>query len=116
MIAMAEAYACWHEGNAAEAHELLRHAFALSRNANADCFLRWMVVGFRRMLAEALRADIDADYARSLIRKFDIAPESLDIDDWPWPIRVFTLGRFAIIIDDVPLRSVERRKRGHSTC
>lgn len=32
-----------------------------------------------------------------------LLPNSPDIDSRPWPIRVYTLGRFSLLIDDVPL-------------
>jgi two-component SAPR family response regulator len=48
---------------------------------------------------------------RSLIRKFDVAAESQDIEDWPWPIRICTLGRFEIVIAGVPLPSTGKTKK-----
>jgi len=63
------------------------------------------------MLAEALRAAIEPDYVRSLIKKFGVTPESADIEDWPWPMKICTLGRFTIVIDDVPLRSHGKAQR-----
>jgi DNA-binding SARP family transcriptional activator len=70
-----------------------------------------MIVGFRRMLAEALRAAIEPDYVRSLIKKFGVTAESADVEDWAWPMRIRTLGRFSIVIDDVPLRSHGKAQR-----
>jgi LuxR family maltose regulon positive regulatory protein len=63
---------------------------------------RWLVVGFRRMLALALQAGIEADCARGLIAQFGIAAESAEVELWPWPIRIYTLGRFALEIDGAP--------------
>jgi LuxR family transcriptional regulator, maltose regulon positive regulatory protein len=63
------------------------------------------------MLAEALRAAIEPDNVRSLIKKFGVSPESTDVEDWPWSIRICALGRFAIVIDDVPLRSHGKAQR-----
>src|SRR5439155_423229 len=28
----------------------------------------------------------------------------LDVEPWPWPVKVYTLGRFAVLHDDRPLR------------
>jgi DNA-binding SARP family transcriptional activator len=112
VLLMVDAYSYLMEGKLPEAHRLLGQALATSRSADSDYFFRWMIVGFRRMLAEALRAAIEPDYVRSLIKKFGVTAESVDAEDWPWPIRICTLGRFAIVIDDLPLRSqgkVQRR-------
>jgi len=111
LLLMAEAYACLMEGDVAEAHRLLRGSLAMGRDADSDYFFRWLIVGFRRLLAEALRAAIEPDYVRSLIRKFGIGAESPDVDDWPWPIRICTLGRFAILVDGVALRSAGKAQR-----
>ena len=111
LLLMVEAYAYLMEGDATQAHRLLRQALAKGRSGGSDYFFRWIIVGFRRMLAEALRASIEPDYVRSLIRKFDVAAESQDIEDWPWPIKICTLGRFEIVIAGVPLRSTGKTKK-----
>jgi LuxR family transcriptional regulator, maltose regulon positive regulatory protein len=111
LLLMVDAYSYLVEGKLPKAHRLLRRALATSRSADSDYFFRWMIVGFRRMLAEALRAAIEPDNVRSLIKKFGVSPESTDVEDWPWSIRICALGRFAIVIDDVPLRSHGKAQR-----
>ena len=111
LLLMVDAYSYLLEGKLSEAHHLIGRALATSRSADSDHFFRWMIVGFRRMLAEALRAAIEPDYVRSLIKKFGVTPESADIEDWPWPMKICTLGRFTIVIDDVPLRSHGKAQR-----
>lgn len=56
------------------------------------------------MYTEALRREVEVDYVRKLIRTFHIPARELDIPHWPWPIRIYTLGRFAILKDDVAIR------------
>jgi len=58
------------------------------------------------MLAVALRSGIELDYVRSLIKKFAISAESSEVDPWPWPVKIFTLGRFAIVIEDLTAREL----------
>jgi DNA-binding SARP family transcriptional activator len=55
------------------------------------------------VLPLALEQRIEPDVARGLIRDFAIpaplgAPES-----WPWALRIYTLGRFEILVNDSPL-------------
>ena len=64
-----------------------------------------------RLLTEALDRDIGVAYARELIRIHRLVPESQDIEHWPWPIRVYTLGRFEIQLDGMPLRSEGKAQR-----
>ena len=33
------------------------------------------------------------------------------MEDWPWLIRICTLGRFAIVIDGIPLRSTGKAQK-----
>jgi DNA-binding SARP family transcriptional activator len=68
-------------------------------------------MGFRRMLALAISDEIEADCARELIAEFGIVPESSDVEHWPWPIRIQTLGGFALSVDGVPVRSTRKAQK-----
>jgi LuxR family transcriptional regulator, maltose regulon positive regulatory protein len=56
--------------------------------------------------AMALEEGIEVDYACELIRRMNLAPpeQAQSSTAWPWAIRVQTLGRFVIIVDDRPLQ------------
>ena len=105
LMLMVQAYAHAARGDVDRAHALLAQAFTRGRDDDTESLFRWLVVGFRRMLGMALQAGIQADGARSLIDRFAIAAESPDVEHWPWPIRIYTLGRFALVIGGAPLRS-----------
>jgi LuxR family maltose regulon positive regulatory protein len=112
LFLMAEAYSAWARKDLPDSHHLLRQALTLGREANSAYLFRWMVLGFPRMLAEALTAGIESAFARSIIEKFGIAAGSSEVEDWPWPIKVYALGRFAIEINGAPLhfgRKVPRK-------
>lgn len=53
------------------------------------------------LLVKALEHNIEADYVRELIRLKNIVPEEppLHIENWPWPVKIFTFGQFALEID-----------------
>lgn len=108
---MAEAYSSLTRGIEPQALHFLRQALELGRKTDSDYFFRWIVIGFRRMLAEALRSGIEPDYVRSLIKKFAVTAESPEVDPWPWPIKIYTLGRFIILLDDAPLRFTGKAQR-----
>jgi DNA-binding SARP family transcriptional activator len=79
---------------------LLADAFALARRVNG----LWRNGRlFRQVLptmcAEALSAGIEPDYVRTLIRGLDLRPPSQDDEAWPWPVKIYTLGRFEIFHD-----------------
>jgi LuxR family transcriptional regulator, maltose regulon positive regulatory protein len=55
---------------------------------------------------KVLEAGIEVEQAREIIRRCGLAPEqsSLHIENWPWPLKIYTLGRFSIIRDGAPLK------------
>ena len=54
---------------------------------------------------------IEVDCVRAMIRGYHVMPESPEIENWPWPIKIYTLGRFAVALDDEPLRSTGKTQR-----
>jgi DNA-binding SARP family transcriptional activator len=105
LMLMVEAYARAALHDAPAAHTLLAQALTRAQDERTAPLLRWLVVGLPRMLAMALRAGIQADHAHSLIARFGVLAETPEVDPWPWPIRIYTLGRFALVIDRAPPRS-----------
>jgi DNA-binding SARP family transcriptional activator len=60
-----------------------------------------------------LRPDhgIEPDYARLLIRRHGLVAESPEGTEWPWPIRVRTLGRFSLLRDDEPVNAAGKTQK-----
>jgi len=111
LMLMVEAYAHSSHGAAEEARVLLSRALLRGKAEHSAGSFRWLVVGFRRMLALALSAEIEADCARGFIAEFGIIPESPEVEHWPWPIRIQTLGGFALKLDGVPVRSARKAQK-----
>jgi len=57
------------------------------------------------LCARALQAGIETDYVRSLVRKHHLKPDdnSVESEQWPWPVRIYTMGSFQIVREDIPL-------------
>jgi len=51
------------------------------------------------MFTLALEEAIEVDLVQEVIRMFRLKPPSYAPDTWPWPVRIFTLGRFKVQID-----------------
>ena len=72
------------------------------------------------MLAHALEAGIERDYAKSLIKRRNLVPEKppLAVDGWPWAYRVQTFGGFRLLHHDQPLGGERAPKpsAGRSSC
>lgn len=58
------------------------------------------------LCSKALQAGIETEYVQALIKKRNLLPDAppLDIEDWPWPVKVYTLGRFSLVKDGSPVR------------
>jgi DNA-binding SARP family transcriptional activator len=58
-----------------------------------------------RLCTRALEHGIEVDYVRSLIRERGLMPEDppAATDAWPWPLKIYTLGRFDVVKDGKPL-------------
>jgi pentatricopeptide repeat protein len=65
--------------------------------------LRTAFRAHRLLLLEALTADIEVEYVRRVIRRFGLRPDDDASDRWPWPVKVYTLGRFEVQVEDKPL-------------
>ena len=100
------------DGKREDALEALREAFALGRQR------RYFVTGpvwqpetMSLLCAEALAAGIESDYARELIVRRALQPPALELEHWPWPVRIHTLGRFGVSVGDNPL-GFQRKRPG----
>lgn len=56
----------------------------------------------RELLHDALDADIHVPFALEVMRERNMAPRA-DCARWPWPVRVVTLGRFAVEVNGASL-------------
>lgn len=57
-----------------------------------------------RLCARALQEGIEKDYVSRLIRERRLAPDgdAVGLGAWPWPFKVFTLGKFEVLKDGEP--------------
>ncbi|RKZ85604.1 MAG: hypothetical protein DRQ39_06910, partial [Gammaproteobacteria bacterium] len=72
----------------------------------------------RKELAEmcvyALKEDIEVDYVKSIISKSSLTPPEnvFEIDNWPWPIKIFCLGNgFEIQKNDQPIQTSRKAQK-----
>jgi len=76
----------------------LRRALQLGRQYGYEHFLGWRPAAVARVLAAALAAGVETDYAKSLIRRRRLVPEEArpSGEDWPWTFRVQTFAGFRL--------------------
>ncbi len=61
----------------------------------------------------ALSAGIQTKYVQGLIRKRHLLPDQppYDCEAWPWPLKIYTLGRFEMVKDGEPMQFPVRAPR-----
>jgi ATP/maltotriose-dependent transcriptional regulator MalT/DNA-binding SARP family transcriptional activator len=101
---MVEADCAFRAGHQAQGLASLRRGLAVGRSHDfINCHPFWRPETMARLFAKALGAGIEVDYVRRFIRTRELKPPSPDVEDWPWPIRIYALGRFYIDVDGQPL-------------
>jgi DNA-binding SARP family transcriptional activator len=97
----------------AQALEQLRSSLRLGRQQSYNNLFFWRPKTMSMLCSKALKADIEADYVKTLILKHGILPEESDttMECWPWPIKIYSLKKFAIIIDGEPFVFTSRTRK-----
>ncbi len=85
--------------------ESLRKAFSLGRDHGIDNMYFWRPSIMVRLCMKALESGIEVEYARHLISKRQLMPLTppLHLDQWPWPVKIYTLGGFELLRDEKPV-------------
>ena len=89
-------------GNADARDNLLREAMQRAGDPCTRVRYRWYPLALAAMMPVTIAHDIETATAIELIREFDVTPPVVDVGNWPWPVRIFTLGRFDLQIDGKP--------------
>jgi hypothetical protein len=89
-------------GDDAQAQDLLVRAIDRGKDGSAAYF-RWLFLGARKMLSVALRTRVDDPYVQELIRRFRYQGDDPRLENWPWVLRIRTLGGFNVEVGGKPL-------------
>jgi ATP/maltotriose-dependent transcriptional regulator MalT/DNA-binding SARP family transcriptional activator len=83
----------------------LHHALALGRQHGYLNTAVWLPESVITLCCVALEQGIEPVYVQALIFARNLAPAAppVHLENWPWPLRVYTLGRFSIVRDGLPL-------------
>ena len=84
-------------------HMVLRLAFAVVRLADLHDVLAAPPAAMATLCATALQARIEPDTVKRLIQAHRLQPTPAESMHWPWPVRIHTLGRFGLVLDDESL-------------
>ncbi len=99
----AEAQFAFDRGEQKQGLNFLGRAMTLGRKQGyISMFWWWRPDTMSRLCTIALEHDIEMEYVRKLIIKRGLTPER-PIEEWPYPIKIYTLGNFRLLKDDVPM-------------
>jgi LuxR family maltose regulon positive regulatory protein len=100
------AYVSLQKGDEASAVPLLKEGMRIGRENGFVNLYMWLPGVMEDIMAKALDSGIDVPYVQDLVRKNSLFPESasLGVENWPWPLKIYTLGRFGIVKDGRPIR------------
>ena len=112
LIDRAPVYRCFHAAqvlmeargsqmsrNRALAITQLRESMFRAGEQNARYYLRFCDEAMPPLFQLAFEEGIEVDTVKNLVRMFRLKPPKGAPDSWPWPVRIFTLGRFEVQID-----------------
>lgn len=101
------------QGEDGDAVPDLREAMALGARYGYRGFFFWPREVIALLCLRALELGIEPGFAQQLIRchGFDVPPEGEFSDAWPWPLKVFTLGRFAVFVDGQEIHFAGKAQR-----
>jgi LuxR family maltose regulon positive regulatory protein len=101
-----QAHLSFKNGEKSKGLRFLREALTLGKEAKLlntfiDC-----PADTAFLCQKALEEGIEVEYVQEIIRRRRLVPENppVHLENWPWPLKVYTLGQFLIYKDGQPLR------------
>lgn len=107
------AYVAWIyllKGDEQLANEYLTKSFSSAANAQIYSHPLWYGPLMQDLSLRALEQNVEPAFTRELIRRNQLAPPYSHpfVEDWPWPLKIYTLGRFSILLNDQPIDTESR--------
>jgi ATP/maltotriose-dependent transcriptional regulator MalT/DNA-binding SARP family transcriptional activator len=95
------------EQNTQQALENLNKGMALGRQHGYWNITWWRPSVMAELAGVALENNIETEYVQELIRRQHLVPnqQHFGLEQWPWPLKIYTLGRFIILRNGEPMRS-----------
>lgn len=102
---LAEAQYSFKAGDTERGYELLKRTMAIGKAEGYYNFTFWRSSVITPLAICCLQEGIELEYVQKIIQKRKLRPTHppVTIENWPWPLRIYTFGRFSVLKDGVPL-------------
>ena len=92
------------ENDRDSALEFLERALSIGRTFGYRNVFFWRPANMAKLCAFALEHDVETEYVRSLVKNRQLTPPAtFGTEKWPWPLKIYTLGRFKIFRHEAQL-------------
>ena len=104
--ALVESQLAFTQGDETAGFAALRKVIEIYRDYKIIPADIWYPPALTRLCAKALSAGIEPECVRDLIRKYRLTADAsmLELEHWPWPLKIYTFGRFVLARDDKSIR------------
>lgn len=118
LCGVTQAWIALRRGDDPSCRRWLTRAFCPAREQGFLAYITWNPDIMAPVCSAALEHGIEVEYVQRLIRARRLAPAAppLHLDNWPWPVKIHTLGRFALRKDDTPLRFTPKTHKKPLEC
>ena len=112
-ILLAKALFAFDRGEQASGSASLKRALAIGREGGYFYTYINQPYGVAMLCEKALEAGIEVEYVQELIRRLNILPERppLHLENWPWLLKINTLGSFELWKDGKPVRFARKAQQ-----
>lgn len=114
-LLMSRAYSLLLQGERDRAHMVIGEMLRLARDMDWWTYLRIVPNVKDVVIREAIHERIELPFAQRLVREFRVRPGPEPGPDWPWTVKVHTLGEFRVEVNGTALmfsRKAQRRPLG----
>jgi len=98
-------------GNIAAGDAALERGLSCGRGERYISYIWWLDDMMARLCARALEIEMAVDYVQHIIRSRHLCAPSRDVEIWPWPVKIYTLGRFSLVVEGQPVNFTRKAQK-----
>ena len=103
-LLLEEAYVYLTQSDTERARDLLEKGLTIAASSTQrGAYVHRILTRKPELLYMAFEGDVEIEFVREVVRLWRIPPPPRELANWPWPIRVRTLGGFEVLVHDAPI-------------